>query len=159
MPRKGYLVFAKTGSTLAEQDWPGGGARVRIVTFRGDATRRVICRFQGGWPEYAAIDWAERTTADLALPADELEVVEVTPAEFNDVEGQVHSGNRAATEALKESRRVALRSFLASSVKRRGDVGPNDLVLSFSTPADAVEFFKALYLKMREVEASLDKEF
>ena len=148
-----YLIFGKVGSTLAESDHPNGSPRVRIVDFRGDATRRFVCEMQRPNPEAFALSRIADLESEWGIASGELIAVDVTAQEYDALNHFVYDPIRTADENARAARRDELRAAFGTEIKTKADVNADHFLLRVPTaPAARAEFFKGLYLKLKEIE-------
>jgi hypothetical protein len=153
MAADGHLIFHTTTPPPAEFDLPDGRAIFRHATFRGE-TRGVLLRgFQRPSPVAVAEAALNRYVTDHSGDVADWEIVEVTPAEYGEVEQAVFGPLRAARAAVREVSLQELRDTLIAQTVKVSEMGPNDRVFKVPTNVwEAREFFKAFALALREVE-------
>ena len=153
-----YLIFGKVGSTLAESDHPNGSPRVRIVDFKGDATRRIVCKFAIPWAQAPCAATATELETTYGLSPGDLVAEEVTEQEYRDLNDAVYAAIRAAQEQAREDRRAELRQILADNTSTAGNlVGTDRVFVVPADPGDQKEFLRALWFAMKElVDAGID---
>ena len=149
-----YLAFHLTG--LPDNTLPDGRPIIRNVTLR-TASRSLLC---GGFVRNDAITNAQGAVVSYVSAiggvAEDWEIIQVTLAEYDTLEGTVYDPLRAASLAAENTRKQTLRDLLAAQTARVSDLTGTDRVWRVpTTPAEAREFFRAMLLALEEVRDTM----